>query len=190
MKVFGIGAHKTGTTTLEWLLEHKFRLTPQAAFTKSVRLIQTWMDGDYETIIQFAKPFRSLSDSPWNHSNAYQLLDAAYPGSKFILTTRESHSWFDSLYRHAHPIERLPYGREFHHHEYGLPIGKPLSRDLEQHYIDIYEARNASVQDYFRDRPEDLLVIDWTQDGIKRVGDFLGIEVEDAPAPRLNVGKR
>lgn len=189
MKVFGIGAHKTGTTSLEWVLERTLRLRPLAAFPHGAHLIPNWTQGDFDTIIKFARPFRSLSDSPWNHGDLYQKLDAAYPDSKFILTVRESRSWFDSLYRHATPIHLLPYGPEFHHYEYGLPFGEPFTRDHEQQYIEIYEARNQAVKDYFRDQPDSLLVIDWTQDGVKKVGDFLGIEVKDIPAPHLNKGK-
>ena len=190
MKVFGIGCHKTGTTTLEWILR-ALGYSPQASFNNSVSLIPPWLRGDYKPLVDFVrkKKFLSYSDSPWNHTDVYQILDARFLGSKFILTLRDPESWFDSMRRHCQMgMGSLPFARVYHFKAFGLPLDKELTPEYKDQYIEAFQKRNQEIQLYFQDRPDDLLVVDWTRDGMKKVGDFLGVSVADVPAPRFNKG--
>ncbi len=194
MKIFGIGAHKTGTTTLERCLAY-LDFLPQAAWANSSFLTKNWAEADYAPIIRFAKAFCSFSDSPWNHSDFYRLLDQQFPRSKFILTIRDDASWFDSLRRWLTPegsdktsISSLPFGVEYHSMNYGMT--EDSFDDYEDHYRFIYNRRNFEIQQYFSDRPSDLLVIDWTKAGWEELCGFLGSPIPDKPIPHLNKGRQ
>lgn len=100
--------------------------------------------------LPIARSYTAFEDNPW--CLLYRELDAAFPGSKFILTRRYSEDWVDSLMGHfddeLNPTFRYIYGCE-----------NALVRP-RQHYIDIYEHHNETVLNYFKDRPNDLLVFD------------------------------
>lgn len=192
-KVIGIGFHKTGTTTLEkCLVDLGFR--PQAAWGNSHHLNKYWFEGDYEPMLKFAERFKSLSDDPWNFGDFYRHLDARFPGSKFILTVRDSEKWFDSLRRWCTPkgskktsLLWLPDAVQFHKAIFG--ITENSFESYKDHYIKVYEARNESIKEYFKDRPTDLLIIDWTKNGWKPLCDFLNRPIPNKPIPHLNKGK-
>jgi len=193
MKVFGIGFHKTGTTTLEkCLVALGFR--PQAAWANSHFLIPRWAAGEYGIILQYAQQFKSFSDSPWNHSDFYKTLDQHFSNSKFILTERDPASWFRSLRHWATPpgqkqssIKSLPHGPEFHKLIFGMT--ENCFDDFEDHYRHIYEQRNFAIKNYFKDRPDDLLILDWTKHGWEELCNFLNKEVPECPLPHENKGR-
>ena len=91
----------------------------------------------------------------------YKELDKAYPGSKFILTTRSEESWLQSVERHwdrrfniyrdnwdidpfTHRVHRELYGRVTFDREV-------FSKRFRQHHLEVLE--------YFKGRPNDLLVM-------------------------------
>jgi hypothetical protein len=58
-------------------------------------------------------------------------------------------------------------------------------------YRTIYERRNQRIREYFEDRPEDLLVVDWEEgDGWIELCDFLDVDVPDLPFPHANIGTK
>ncbi len=86
-KVFCIGFHKTGTTSLELALKKLgYRVTgsfgtkdPDIA-SKVHAMVYAMVDG-----------FDAFENNPW--PVLYQELDQRYPGSKFILTRRPVKAW-------------------------------------------------------------------------------------------------
>ena len=110
-------------------------------------------------------------------------MDAMYPGSRFILTVRDPDSWFKSLDRHfganESPMRELLYG-----------VAHP------QGNAELYKARmrrhDEEVLEYFKDRPDDLLVFDVTKDGNwPLLCGFLGEPIPAGPFPHSNsVGDR
>ena len=118
--------------------------------------------------LETASVYDAAQDMPW--PLLYRELDEAFPGSKFILTERDTASWIASMVKHfgtkPSPVRQLTYGVEF-----------PFPKGNEQRYIQVYEQHNADVRRYFTDRPQDLLVMNLEQgDGWKELGAFLGIE--------------
>jgi hypothetical protein len=74
---------------------------------------------------------------------------------------------------------------KLHLHLYGA-----LQYDRER-FRESYVAHLTDVQEYFRDRPGDLLVLDiCAGEGWKKLCPFLGKPVPSAVFPHLNVGKR
>ena len=110
----------------------------------------------------------------------YKDLDALMPGSKFILTVRDPERWYESVARHIgdlrDPMHEWIYGR-----------GKSLPKDDKAHTLNVYNRHNEAVMDNFKDRPNDLLVVDFTQGaGWDELCAFLGHPVPDTPFPHAN----
>lgn len=81
-KVVGVGLNKTGTSTLGVCLRHwGFRHT-----SVSKEAFALWRSGGAAALKREVRRFDSFEDWPW--ALMYREIDAAYPGSKFILTRR------------------------------------------------------------------------------------------------------
>ncbi|MFB6225243.1 MAG: sulfotransferase, partial [Candidatus Paceibacteria bacterium] len=109
----------------------------------------------------------------------YQELDEQYEDSKFILTTRDLNSWLDSM-KWMFDIgsdhfnwENTPYVYEILYEIYG-------TRKFEQYSLKhAWYCHHCEVYEYFQDRPDDILVVDWTSgDGWEELCSFL-----DKPVP-------
>ena len=101
----------------------------------------------------------------------YDKLDKAYPGSKFILTTRDDDKWLDSVRRHWNPNfnkfrkswDHDPFSHFIHKEIYGQ---RGFDPDI---FLARYRRHNAEVAEYFRSRPADLLTFNvdaghgWTE---------------------------
>lgn len=174
MKVFGIGLNKTGTTTLGVCLQHfGYRHA-----SSNLELTLAVGRGDLEPVMGFVERYDSFEDWPW--PLVFRELDARFPGSRFVLTTRrDAQTWLRSLRNHAlltGPTEfrRIAYG-------FAMPDDDPAA------HIAVYERHNKAVRDHFRDRPGDLLEICWeTGSGWQELADFLGHEAPDLPVPHTN----
>jgi len=179
-KVFGIGWAKTGTTTLGTCLQ----ILGYHHVSHRRDLINAYADGDIQKIIDAAREPESFEDWPW--LILYKELDSAYPESLFVLTKRQPDKWLCS-YRNmlskqgiATPemnrIRRVLYGLDF-----------PDITDSE--LLDRYHYHNSCVINYFRERPESLLVTDWESgDGWQELCNFLGAEKPFRPFPHKNKG--
>lgn len=173
-KVFCIGFHKTGTTSLERALQRLgYRVT--GSFGTKDPAIATKV---HELAYAKAEQYDAFQDNPW--PILYRELDARFPGSKFILTRRPSAAWIRSQVRDfartETPMRRWIYGPDA-----GCPEGN------EPTYIARYERHNREVLEYFKDRPQDLLVFDLPSgDGWEKLCAFLGAPVPDEPFPHAN----
>jgi len=96
-KVFGIGGHKTGTTTLAdvfTLCGLKVGNQVEGELTSySARR------GDYSKLIAYVQNADAFQDSPFAESEVFIALDALFPNSRFILTVRDPEDWFRSQMR-------------------------------------------------------------------------------------------
>jgi hypothetical protein len=174
MKIFGIGWAKTGTTTLKTC----FQTLGYSHKGYDLNLV-----GNPEQALVIARLYDTFQDWPW--TLYYKELDEAFPGSKFILTTRDSGRWLRS-YRNAiskqQPTEFMNEARK---KIYGfLP-----TEATDQQLIERYERHNADVHHYFADRPQDLLVVNWEKgDGWEELRGLLGKPIPKRPFPHSNKG--
>ena len=173
-KVFCIGSHKTGTTSLEVALK-KLGYKVRGSFgTKDPAIASKVHEMAYAMVEQYD----AFEDNPW--PILYRELDARFPGSKFILTRRPADAWIRSMVRDfastATPMRRWIYGEDA-----GCPEGN------EEIYITRYERHNREVLEYFADRPDDLLVFEMPKgDGWDKLCPFLGHDIPDEPFPHAN----
>lgn len=171
-KIFGIGFHKTGTTSLRRALEALgYRVTgPNGVRDPEIATHAR------KLVLELAEQFDAFQDNPW--PLFYRELDQHYPGSKFILTKRPPERWIASVVRHfgtdSTPMRELIYGAGRGH-----PAGN------EDHYLEVYNRHNAEVMEYFRDRPDDLLVLEFEKgDGWDKLCPFLNLAIPSMPFPQ------
>lgn len=177
MKVFGIGCPKTGTKTLGEALS----LMGFKGVSWDLHLFRDVLAGRIQGAMECARYFDAFDDLPW--CLLYRELDAAFPGSKFILTVRkDSETWLKSFQDHAVLAHGALLSDDGSRAEYGV-----LRDPLFPEGVRGYEAHNAAVQAYFRDRPGTLLTLCWEEGhGWKELAGFLGLPIPDAPFPHAN----
>lgn len=153
-KVFCVGFQKTGTSSLGAALRilgyrvHKgFRFNIPGKVQIPEPVTQQKLA---EIALPVAEKYTAFEDNPWCF--LFRELDAAYPGSQFILTRRAPEAWADSMLRHFQDLNNPTF-------RYIYGVNNALVRP-RRHYIDTYERHNQAVVDYFKDRPEDLLIQD------------------------------
>lgn len=173
-KVFCIGFHKTGTTSLELALRRLGYRVKGSFGTKDPDIASKVHEMAYAMVEQYD----AFEDNPW--PILYRELDARFPGSKFVLTRRPSENWIRSQVQDFASTE-TPMRRWIYGENAGCPLGN------EATYIARYERHNREVQEYFATRPDDLLVIDLpNDDGWSRLCPFLGQPIPKQPFPHAN----
>lgn len=173
-KVFCIGFHKTGTTSLETALTRLGYKVTGSFGTKDPDIASKV----HEMAYSLAERFDAFQDNPW--PILYRELDERFPGSKFILTRRPTGNWINSQVKDFATTE-TPMRRWIYGESAGCPMGN------EEIYTARYEKHNREVLEYFADRPDDLLVIDLpNDDGWSRLCPFLGQPVPDEAFPHSN----
>ena len=173
-KIFGIGFHKTGTSTLGEALH----LLGYKVCDVRKKLVKTLFIGDLKPVFKIVDNYDAFEDNPW--PLLFKELDAHYPNSKFILTLREPQSWLKSVVNHFGKDQT-----EMRKWIYG--VGFPLGN--ERIYLQRYQQHNAGVLEYFKERPKDLLVLDWAKgEGWEKLCKFLNFPIPDLPFPHANRG--
>ncbi len=163
MKIIGAGLNKTGTKTLKkYLTEMGFR-----NHSFDLEMFKEYRKGNFNKLFSVMEEYDSFEDWPW--PLMYKEIDQRFDDAVFILTLRKSPEiWYKSLCKMAvrmgpfNDFEKYIYG-------YNMPQGK------KKEHIDFYNKHNAEVLEYFKDRPEKLLVICWGKgDDGNKLAKFLG----------------
>lgn len=183
-KVFCIGFHKTGTTSLgELLNDFGYRNCHGAGPIRrqlgDQKMMELLFKKDYSIIFEIVHQFDSFNDNLW--FSIYKELDAEFPGSKFICVYREEQSWIKSCVRYfshsTSPFRMYLYG-------HGSPIGS------EERYLSVYRKHYAGVKSYFNNRQEDILYLDLKDENyVEKIKNFLGINSTTNSLPHLNKSK-
>ena len=173
-KVFCIGFHKTGTTSLKMaLMELGYRV--KGPFGRREPDIGAVVEAQAREVIG---KYDAFQDNPW--PIIYRFLDREYPGSKFILSVRPTEKWIASVRDHF--SGRAPKMREW---IYGPGKGDPAGN--EALYVERYERHNREVLEHFKDRPGDLITFDISAgDSWEKLCAFLGHPVPATPFPWAN----
>jgi len=191
VKYFCIGRNKTGTTSLKAAFG---ALGYPVGNQRKAEVLtgKYYFEGNFQPIVDYCKTAQVFQDVPFSYPETYKHLDEAYPGSKFILTVRDSSDqWFRSI-------------KGFHSRMFGQNGQTPTVEDLKAacyvwpgfmyNVVRIhgtpdddpynkaimtahYEDYNRDVMNYFKERPNDLLVINIGEDGAyQKFIEFLGID--------------
>jgi len=171
-KVFGIGFHRTGTTSFQTALETLgyrvvgMRPTEWDAYERE----------DYDLLRETAEEFDAFRDMPW--PLLYRFLYSEYPDARFVLTWRDPESWARSCagnYKHReHRMFPKIYGfRQF--------------AGNEEMAIEVYNRHIEDVRDFFVDKPGRFLEHDFIADpSWEALCTFLGQDRPDRPFPHAN----
>jgi len=94
-KVFVIGRNKTGTTSLARAFKQMGLTVGRQNVTE--RFADDWLARNIRSLINYCEEAQALQDIPFSLNYTYIVMDLAFPGSKFILTTRDPEAWYRSL---------------------------------------------------------------------------------------------
>lgn len=187
-RIFGIGMHKTATTSLHLALR---KLGFDSAHWTSAHWAKAiWREMNNTGKSPTMEKHYAVCDLPF--TLLYRKLDQAYPGSKFILTMLSDEAWIRSAELHwderCNPMranwDNDPFSNRIHEVLYGR---RDFDRDV---FLARYRHHNRDVLQYFKDRPDDLLVMnmselaDWQAWG--KLCGFLGKPVPNTPYPHGN----
>ena len=111
----------------------------------------------------------------------YKYLDQRFPGSKFVLTTRDLELWLPSI---EYITTRDPVGpKDNVQIQRRMLLYETVDFDRDK-MIAAYHRHHADVRRYFRNRPDDLLEMDITKgDGWEKLCPFLGLAVPNVAFP-------
>lgn len=170
-RVFCVGFHRTGTSSLRAALEILGYHVCGSVATEEPDIAVRARDIAFGLLDRYD----AFADNPW--PILFRDLDERCPGSRFILTIRPPDAWFRSVARFfgekTTPMREWIYGA-------ASPIGN------EDRYVARYERHNLEVLEYFGDRAADLLVLRVTEgEGWPELCSFLGRAVPSEPFPHL-----
>ncbi|GDX52970.1 sulfotransferase family protein [Bacteroidota bacterium] len=173
-KIICVGYQKTGTTTIRQALT----ILGYKIAGNNHNLLLPILHKRFDIILDFIDKVDAVADNPW--PKIYKELDIEIPGCKFILTLRDEESWYKSVSSHIGEL-RNPM------HEWLYGKGKGVPKYNKESVIETYRNHLAEVHEYFKNRPEDLLIMDLKKgDGWEKLCAFLNKEIPEIPFPHAN----
>jgi len=199
-KIFCIGMNKTGTTSLNQVfIDMEFKVGDQRSAEK---LLRAYVQKNYDPIIKYCRTAQVFQDVPFSLPETYIHLDQHFPNSKFILSVRDSaEQWYKSI-------------TTFHAKKFGCGEQPSSQQLMEATYVykgwawesmvacfnveesapydmaklkGTYNAHNRNVIDYFKNRPNDLLVVNLAEkNSLEQFVKFVGIKTEINSFPWKN----
>lgn len=200
-KYFCIGRNKTGTTSLKKAFEQLGFIVGNQRRAE-VLYDRYYFEENFAPVIEYCRTAEVFQDVPFSCPQTYKHLDRAYPDSKFILTVRnDAEQWYNSITRfHAKKFGkngRVPSEDDLRKASYvrkgfmyntlrlhGTPGNDPYNHEIMTAH---YEKHNRDVIEYFKDRPDDLLVLNLSDtDAYQKFLEFLGVESDSTEFPWEN----
>ena len=177
-KVFCIGFHKTGTSSLGVALEKLgYSVTGYYPFRHLAQQNEIDVNALEQLAQDVAAQHDAAQDSPW--PILYRQMDEVFPGSRFIHIKRDRDVWIQSAIKdfgqNPNAMRKLIYGA-------------PFPKGNESIWLERYDRHNSDVQAYFADRPNDFISLDLDKGEVnwENVCGFLGESVPNAPWPHAN----
>lgn len=181
-RIFGVGLHKTATTSLHSALK---LLGYDSAHWKSAhwaKAIWDEMRGGLSSLT--LEKHYALVDLPI--PLLFRELDNGYPNSKFILTVRSEQKWLNSVRNHWSP-EHNRFRASWNTDAFTHRIHKELYGQMgfnETLFLERYRRHTVEVCNYFYTRPNDLLFMNMDAGaGWQELCGFLGRPVPAVPYP-------
>lgn len=181
-KIFEIGLPKTGTTSLGMAYEI-------LGFKKrgwNHRIYDLWKEKGMDYLFPIIDNATAFQDGPW-HDCDYKILDQRYPNSKFIILERNNEDWLRSKEMHFSPIYNVNNIRPKY---FEWRWATDRNRHIEEQMC-IKENKYNEIKEYFKDRPNDLLVMNvCAGEGWEILCPFLDCEIPNEPFPYRNKSKK
>ncbi len=180
-RVFGIGPNKTGTQSLyQWFVKNNVEARQYAykngesykTLASSIAANQQQgkplIPHELNDVVGFFDMEDVYLQPPvfiWR--DYYKVLDKQYPGSKFILHTRDREAWIASRLAHVDPIKNIPYV-EVLSAQYNMSCDELINLWRKE-----WDEHHAAVKEYFKDRPNDLIIFNVETDNPLILSKFL-----------------
>jgi hypothetical protein len=186
-KIFCLGLNKTGTTSLHEAFKilgfKSVHYTDDEGNNIKEIIENNFLAGD--NIIKGLEGYDAFSDwdRPPHTVNIVKEFDKQYPGSIYILNTRNLDDWLNSREKHVRKNQERK--RKNPDEDIGwLKIDRTgWENEFNSHYNEINK--------YFEGRKDDLLVFDVTKgDGWEKLCPFLDLPIPTAPFPKKNVSSK
>lgn len=186
-KVFIIGFHKTGTSSLSVALEHLgYKVihgdstSASHGGTEGIVLLDKYIKhGNYK--LPTLDLYDAFADNPY--FSIWEELLKQYPDAKYILSVRNEDKWIDSCVRY-YADRRVRPMREWMFGKYADPSA---NEDSKQQWLKKYRIHNQKVMDYFKSINKDLLIIDISNGaGWTELCTFLGKKIPQKNFPHVN----
>ena len=213
-KIFVISFQRTGTTsTGAFFKDFNYKVATYSASTKN-KWTLSFFKGDYNKIFN-SKDFKLnqvFEDDPWWLNDFYKVLYHKFPSAKFVLLTRNTNNWYNSMMNHSNKknlgnthIHCNIYERDYHSEDkqvfndilknsYSLKTDNllPLNENHKSHYINIYERRNNEIKLFFDKHDGSRCVCLELEDEEKwnKLGKFFNLKVPEAYNSMENVTKK
>ena len=171
MKIFCIGCHKTGTTSIGKTLELLgFNLAPQR---KGEELIYDFYNKKYDKIFNYIENYEVFQDTPYNLINFYEIIYEKFPNSYFILTIRNNgNEWYNSLIKFHRKlfyknkkitcdlVKKTIYIKQNYLYDFIKKIFKTDDNDLynKEKLMKYYENYNCNVINFFKNKKNFLKI--------------------------------
>ncbi len=170
-KIFGIGLSRTGTTSLHEAL----KILDKNCFHFPQHLMNFV---NYDAAVDSSTAF------------CFKFLDVYFPNAKFIYTMRDIDGWVKSMLTYYEKVVN-PQSNPFNDKVNNILYGKTkfFKEDIDSFKAG-YEKHHFDVMSYFKDRKDDLLVLDIIGgDGWEKLCPFLNCEIPDEAFPKTNPTK-
>ncbi|MCX7549378.1 sulfotransferase family protein [Xanthomarina sp. F2636L] len=176
-KVFILGFQKTGTTSLE----HALQNLGYRVYGGDKNLMKFTNSEDLKAYIkETLVNWDAVQDMPW--PLFYRELFELYPDAKYILTIRDTDKWIRSVVTYFASI-RIPLHKKIY--------GVPCAEGFENRYIELYEQSNKEILDFFKNKPNFLVMEMGKNFNFKTLCEFLEIlEVPDEDFPHARNNKK
>jgi hypothetical protein len=189
-KIFCIGRNKTGTTSLAVALRELGYVVGDQV--RAEYFLPDWGRRDFSRIVRYCYSAQAFQDIPFSLPYTFQAVDMHFPGSKFILTVRDTpEQWYESLIKfHSNAkglgkermasltaLKEVTYRYKGFAYDARVLVHDCIEDDPynKQILIDHYNFHNQMVRDYFRNRPQDLLILNVAEKGAyPKLCNFLG----------------
>jgi hypothetical protein len=187
-KVFCLGFHKTGTSSLSRALKTLGYRTIHGDSSAS------WHGGDEgRSLIKMIEAgnvqlptfalFDAFLDNPY--FSIWKQLADQFPDARFILTLRNEQDWLESCLRYyrGRPVRPM---RSWMFADHADPSRSDEARAT---WLNAFRQHNASIVDYFKNRPNFLVMNIFSGDGWPELCEFLQEPVPRQGFPHVNKTK-
>ena len=204
MKVFCIGAWKSGTTSIGMALDY---LMPGAHKGWGHR--EEYLAKNYKKILNISERYATFDDTPWNTKEIIPLISKKYPDAKFILPIRDSEEWIQSVIKWYFdditngkagqgPVKQMALYEDTNHSivaeiysrqmspKYDAIKLNPISENKDK-WINWYEDRNANLIKSLGKRVTPIYFSKSNPLTWEPICKALSKPIPNRPFPRLNV---
>jgi len=186
-KIFGIGFLRTGTTSLTFALETLGIKTIH--WPNDEKTYDQLIKGDYN--LDVMKQYQSANDltiTPF-----FKQFDRVFPNSKFILTVRDIDCWLESVENHWKNDINKNFTNSMSLFEKVTLFCRAANFGClnysKERFVEIYEEHFEKVTKHFKNRPNDLLIMDICKgEGWEKLCPFLNKPTPNVCFPYKNKG--